>query len=291
MVSRVYPHRRGSLAEGHTSEGRRPRSEATNANRSERVGLTPAARDGGTGHVQSRAHFLVLWIPELMRVTIIIPVRNEGRNLSVLLAKYAQLGLPYEVVVLDGHSTDDTVQVAESFRARVIQDNGKGKGAAIRQAIDTIDTDILVFMDGDNSHDCAEIPSLVQPIVDGEADHVSGSRVRGGSDELFGDFNNFMRAVGNYVITAGINMRFKTRLSDAENGFRAIRSSVARSLNLKENIHTIEQELIIKTLRKGYRLVERPTHEYSRLHGDSSISLRRDSFRFVYTWLRYMYFD
>jgi dolichol-phosphate mannosyltransferase len=226
-----------------------------------------------------------------MNVKVIIPVRNEGRNLGVLLSKYAEMKLPYEVIVVDGHSTDDTVKVAESFGARVIPDNGKGKGAGIRHAIETVDADVFVFMDGDNSHDCREIPSLVQPILDGEADHVSGSRVRGGSDELFGDFNNFMRAVGNYVITAGINMRFKTRLSDAENGFRAIRASVARSLNLKENIHTIEQEMIIKTLRKGYRIVERPTHEFSRLHGDSSISLRRVAVRFVYTWLRYMFFD
>jgi dolichol-phosphate mannosyltransferase len=223
-------------------------------------------------------------------ILVVIPAKNEAKNLEILLHRYIDLKLPYEVVVVDGHSTDGTRQVVESLGFRVVPDPGRGKGAALRYAIDNFDADIFVFMDADNSHDCADIPKLVAPILEGRADHVSGSRVLGGSDELFGDFDNFLRAIGNYVISTGISMRFKQRISDAENGFRAIRATVARSLGLVEKIHTIEQELIIKTLRQGYRLAEAPTHEYKRTHGASSISLRRVGFRFVYTWLKYMYF-
>ena len=225
------------------------------------------------------------------RVVVIVPAKNEGKNLAVLFQRYRELALPYELVIMDGHSNDETREVASAYGIRVVTDAGKGKGSAIRHAIDELDADIFVFMDGDNSHDCHEIPRLLRPILDGAADHVSGSRVLGGSDEMFGDFNNFLRAVGNYVIATGISLRFKQRISDAENGFRAIRADVARRLSLRENLHTIEQEMIIKTLRKGFRLVEVPTHEFARLHGTSSISLRRYAFRFVYTWLRYMYFD
>ena len=224
------------------------------------------------------------------RVVIVIPAKNEARNLEVLLQRYCDLKLPYEVVIMDGRSTDDTRAVAAVFQARVVEDPGKGKGAALRYAIDHLDSDILVFMDADNSHDCADIPKLLAPILDGRADHTSGSRVLGGSDELFGDFDNFLRAVGNYVISTGISMRFGLRISDAENGFRAIKTPVARALALVENLHTIEQELIIKTLRQGYRLAEVPTHEYARLHGASSIRLTRVGWRFVYTWIKYMYF-
>jgi dolichol-phosphate mannosyltransferase len=224
------------------------------------------------------------------RVAVIIPAKNEARNLEILLHRYREVGLPYELLVIDGHSIDDTRSIAGAHGVRVVEDAGKGKGSAIRHAINSIDADIFVFMDADNSHDCGEIPRLVQPICDGAADHVSGSRVLGGSDEMFGDFNNFLRAVGNYVISTGISLRFGQRLSDAENGFRAIRADVARALGLKEDLHTIEQEMIIKTLRRGYRLVEVPTHEYARLHGSSSISLRRVGWRFVYAWLRDMYF-
>lgn len=225
------------------------------------------------------------------RIVVVVPAKNEAKNLEVLFRRYRETGLPYELVVVDGHSSDDTRALASANGIRVVTDEGKGKGSAIRHAIQTLDADILVFMDADNSHDCHEIPRLVKPILDGAADHVSGSRVLGGSDEMFGDFNNFLRAVGNYVIATGISLRFGQRLSDAENGFRAIRTEVARSLGLRENIHTIEQEMIIKTLRKGYRLTEVPTHEYARLHGSSSIRLGRVAWRFVYTWLRYMYFD
>ena len=107
---------------------------------------------------------------------------------------------------------------------------------------------------------------------------------------MFGDFNNFLRALGNYVIATGISMRFDQRISDAENGFRAIRADVARSLRLRENLHTIEQEMIIKTLRRGYRLVEvsRTNTFVSTAH--RSIRLRRVAWRFVYSWIRDMYF-
>lgn len=230
-------------------------------------------------------------VDDAPRVVVVVPAKNEARNLEVLFRRYRDSGLPYELVVVDGQSTDDTHAVASAHGVRVIADSGKGKGAAIRLAIQHLPADVLVFLDADNSHDCGEIPRLVQPILDGVADHVSGSRILGGSDEMFGDFNNFLRAVGNYVIATGISIRFHQRVSDAENGFRAIRTTVARSLRLRENIHTIEQEMIIKTLRKGYRLVEVPTHEYHRLHGGSSIRLRRMAWRFVYSWLRYMYFD
>ena len=221
---------------------------------------------------------------------VIVPAKNEARNLAVLIERYRRAQLPYELVIVDGRSTDDTREVAAARGLRVLTDDGKGKGAGIRYAIAELDAEIFVFMDADNSHDCEDIAALVQPILDGRADHVSGSRVLGGSDEMFGDFNNFLRAVGNYVIATGISMRFKQRISDAENGFRAIRADVARALRLRENLHTIEQEMLIKTLRKGYRLVEVPTHEYARMHGSSSIRLRRVGWRFVYTWLRDMYF-
>jgi dolichol-phosphate hexosyltransferase len=224
------------------------------------------------------------------RIVVIVPAKNESSNLAILFRRYRELNLPYEMVVVDGHSTDDTCAVASTHGIRVLTDDGRGKGSGIRHAIHSVDADILVFMDADNSHDCKDIPALVKPILDGTADHVSGSRVLGGSDEMFGDFNNFLRALGNYVIATGISMRFDQRISDAENGFRAIRAEVARGLGLRENLHTIEQEMIIKTLRRGYRLVEVPTHEYARAHGASSIRLRRVAFRFVYSWIRDMYF-
>jgi dolichol-phosphate mannosyltransferase len=130
----------------------------------------------------------------------------------------------------------------------------------------------------------------VQPILDDKADHVTGSRGKGGSDELHGDIGKFIRMTGGDIITLGINYRFGVRLTDSQNGFRAIRTAVAKKLDLKENITTIEQEMIIKTIKKGYRICEVPSHEYARKYGDSSIKVSRVWFRYVYSWLKYLFF-
>ncbi len=221
------------------------------------------------------------------KVSVVIPTRNEEEGIADII-NYCR---PYadELLVIDGHSTDRTRNIARKLGARVVLDSGRGKGAAIRQAIREVTGDIVVFIDADYSHYPEDIPRLVTPILRGEADHVVGSRPRGGSDELHGDFEKFMRMIGSDIITLGINYRFGVRLSESQNGFRAIRTEAARKLGLKENITTIEQEMTIKTLRHGFRIMEVPTHEYKRRFGESKIKLRSVSFRYVYSWLKYMF--
>ncbi len=222
------------------------------------------------------------------KVTLIVPARNEEGGIADVIT----YGRPYcdELLVVDGHSTDRTRAIAEELGARVVLDNRKGKGEAVRLGIEEATGDILVFIDADHAHRPADIPRLVAPILEGRADHVVGSRPKGGSDELHGDLEKFARMIGSDIITLGINYRFDVRLSDSQNGFRAIRAAVARQLDLREDITTIEQEMTIKTLRKGFRMAEVPAHEYARRYGESKIKLTRVSFRYVYSWLRYMFF-
>lgn len=92
--------------------------------------------------------------------------------------------------------------------------------------------------------------------------------------------------IGSDIILIAINYRFKVRLTDSQNGFRAIRTCVARALDLKENITTIEQEMTIKCLKKGYRVCEVPSHEYARRHGESIIKLRKVWFRYIWNLLK-----
>jgi dolichol-phosphate mannosyltransferase len=192
---------------------------------------------------------------------------------------------------VDGHSRDDTPAIAASHGARVLFDHGHGKGDALRVGIAEVATDIAVFLDADGSHDPDDIPRLVAPILEGVADHVSGSRLMGGSSELHGGFDEFLRLTGSSLITACINWRFGVRLSESQNGFRAIRVSVARELNLTGNATTIEQEMIIKTLRKGFRMAEVPTHEYRRVHGTSHIVLWRAMPRYLFSLLWHLFFS
>ena len=222
-------------------------------------------------------------------VTVVIAAKDEGRTIGPLVRR--SLAHASNVLVVDGHSQDDTVAIATSSGARVLVDHGRGKGDALRIAIDAVTTDIIVFLDADGSHDPDDIPRLIAPLQDGAADHVSGSRLMGGSSELHGGFDEFLRLTGSSLITACINWRFGVRLSESQNGFRAIRTPVARQLGLRENTTTIEQEMIIKTLRLGFRMAEVPAHEYKRTHGQSHIVLWRATPRYVLSLLWHLFFS
>lgn len=222
------------------------------------------------------------------KITVVIPALNEELGLLPIIEqckKYCS-----ELIVVDGHSIDNTVEIAKKAGAKVVYDNKKGKGDAIRTCISHISREITVFIDADGSHDPDDIPKLVQPILEDKADHVTGSRLLGGSSELHGGFNEFMRLVGSAFITALVGWKFKTKISDSQNGFRSLKTEVLRNLDLKENITTIEQEMIIKTLKKGYRMGEVPTHEHKRKFGESHIKLRKVAFRYVYSMIKYVFF-
>jgi len=221
------------------------------------------------------------------KITIIICAKNEEQTVGEVVK--AAVPLASQVLVVDGHSEDKTCAIAEQAGATVIQDGGKGKGEAIRRAIPHIRSEITVFMDADGSHDANDIPKLLAPIIDGGADHVSGSRLLGGSSELHGGFDECFRLMGSSLITACINWRFKVHLSESQNGFRAIKTEVLRQLDLREDITTIEQEMIIKTLKQGFRMAEVPAHEHARMAGKSSIKLLRVAFRYVWSLTRYLF--
>jgi len=222
------------------------------------------------------------------KISIVIPTLDEEDTVAEIIEGCKPYG--DEILVVDGHSRDRTREVAESLGVKVILDNRKGKGEALRHVVNFVNGNIIVFIDADGSHDPKDIPKLVEPIIKDEADHVSGSRLIGGSSELHGGFDECFRLMGSSFITACINWRFKVKLSESQNGFRAIKTDIIKQLGLEENITTIEQEMIMKTLKKGFRMAEVPSHEYERKKGYSKISLRKVWFRYVYTLVKYLFF-
>lgn len=218
------------------------------------------------------------------KVSVIICTKNEAPSIRDIIR--GSKGYASEVIIIDGNSQDDTRKIAEEEGVEVKLDSGAGKGAAIRYAIDKIETDIFVFIDADGSHDPQDIPGLMRPISEGRADMVVASRMRGGSDELYGTIEQFFRLVGSQIITLAINYRFNVRLTDSQNGFRAIKAQAARNLNLKENITTIEQEMTIKCLKKGFKIEEIASHEYARKFGHSKITVWKVAHKYVWCLLR-----
>lgn len=219
-----------------------------------------------------------------MRVTVVIPTRDEEGLIGEIVdavRTYAD-----EILVVDGHSKDRTRDIAAEHGARVILDHGKGKGEALRLALVEAKHEIVCFIDADGSHDPNDIPKMVAPIKDGTADMVIGSRGRGGSDELHGTFDQLLRYLGSQIFMLGINYRWNVRLTDSQNGFRAIRRDRANELGLRSNLTTIEQEMLMRALKKGLRVAEIPSHEYERKWGQSKVSVWKLWFAYVWSFLR-----
>jgi dolichol-phosphate mannosyltransferase len=212
-------------------------------------------------------------------------------NEELTIAEVIEGVRPYvdKVLVMDGNSNDRTREIAQYLGARVVTDSGKGKGAAIRQAIEEVDTEAIVLIDADGSHDPADIPRLYAPVAAGEADMVVGDRMAGGSDELAGTLSRVLRLFGSHVITLCINYRFGVCLNDVQNGFRVIQTDVARALKLRENGFTIEEEMVMKALKKKYRVVNVASHEYHRKFGISRIRISKVWFRFGWVVIKHMF--
>lgn len=217
-------------------------------------------------------------------ISIVAPARNEEATLAAVLQPLVDL--TDDLIVVDGRSTDATAAIAAAFGARVLQDHGRGKGDAVRVGLEASRSPITVFIDADGSHDPADIPRLVTPLLRNEADLVIGSRMRGGSDELFGSPAELFRLGGTLLIGLLINARFGVRQTDYQNGFRAIRTDVGRALKLTSDIATIEQEMAMKALQLGYRIAETPAHEYRRQGGVSKLSAWKSAPRFLWSLLR-----
>jgi dolichol-phosphate mannosyltransferase len=216
-------------------------------------------------------------------VEIVIPTKNEEGLIAEIIDAVAPYG---RVLVVDGHSTDRTRAIADARGARVILDRGRGKGDAIRLALGQSDADILVFIDADGSHEPRDIPALVAPIAAGQTDMVVGSRGKGGSDELHGTIEQFIRYVGSQLIMLAINYRWNVRLTDSQNGFRAIRRQTGLALDLRSNLTTIEQEMLMKALKKGFRVSEIPSHEYERRWGTSKVVVWRLWWAYIWSFVR-----
>jgi glycosyltransferase involved in cell wall biosynthesis len=218
-------------------------------------------------------------------VSLIICAKAEEKTLGAIIEQ-ARGYVSEVIVVLARVDGDDSYNIATDLGARCIDDLGKGKGLAIQAGIVACQYPYIVFMDADGSHDAHDITKLLVPLKEGRADLVIGSRIQGGSDELGGGLENSLRLIGSSIITLGINLRFKTHLTDSQNGFRAVLKDKIDTIDLKENSTTIEQEILIKMLKRNYRVSEVATHEYQRRFGNSHISLKRAWPRYLYSWLK-----
>jgi dolichol-phosphate mannosyltransferase len=225
-------------------------------------------------------------------ICVVIPTLNEAETIeSVVRGVRPFCG---RVLVVDSQSTDATASIVRALAADdpaiVLEDYPeRGKGRALRRALEIVPERVTVFIDADGSHDPRDIPLLAAPVLRNVADMAVGSRWEGGSDELHGDMNKWIRRSGSRVLTILVNLRFRGHMTDIQNGYRAVLTQVGRDIGLEADDFTIEQEMVMKFLAGRYRVVNVPSHEYARQGGQAKLDLGRVWFRFGIVVLRHIF--
>ncbi len=192
------------------------------------------------------------------RLSIIVPVYNEAAHVALALARVRAVPVAKEVVCVDDASSDGSGEILERLKAEGLVDvlvrhpRNRGKGAAVRTGIAHATGDVLVIQDADLEYDPFELPRLMEPILDGRADAVFGSRFLGGARRVL----YFWHRLGNGVLTLLSNMFTNLNLSDMETCYKMGRADLMKSLPLVSERFGIEPELTARLAQSGARIYE-----------------------------------
>jgi glycosyltransferase involved in cell wall biosynthesis len=218
------------------------------------------------------------------KITLIIPTLNEGENLTALLPQVARVPGLDEILLVDGHSKDNTVDIAKKLcpEIRVVYQDGKGKGNALRYGINAATGDIVITIDADGSMDPGEIPAFITPLLEG-FDFVKGSRFLPGVGTKDMPFS---RVFGNRVFTILVNVLYGTKFTDLCYGYNAFWKQIFRENKLTYDGFEIETEMYIRAHKGKAKIREVPSFEHARINGNGGLRTFRDGWRILRTIIR-----
>ncbi len=212
-------------------------------------------------------------------VCILIPTLNEGKTIGGLVNEFRSMGFS-DILVIDGHSTDNTVKNAESAGARVVMQSGKGKGQAVSQAFQLITSNYVVMIDGDGTYLPEEVSKILEPVTTGVADHVIGNRFANYQKGAFTSLNLF----GNKILNTIFGFAYGIWLKDILSGYRAFNTDAFKNLDLNRTGFEVETEITVECVKKDLRIVEVPITYLARVSGAATkLQPIRDGFRIAST--------
>ena len=195
----------------------------------------------------------------MLKLSIVIPIYNERETLETLIAKVNAVDYDKEILLIDDFSSDGTREVLKKYENKenfqvLYHDHNQGKGAALRTGFSNVNGDIIIIQDADLEYNPADYGTLIEPILDGRADVVYGSRFLGGPHRVL----FFWHSIGNMVLTTFSNMLTNINLTDMETGYKVFTKKVNDTLTFKCDRFGFEPEFTAKVAKNNFRIYEVP---------------------------------